>query len=93
MVMYESWLSVAGTAMGGITATQAGFTLALLLTMVIIVIVLIATKGKEAKWTVPISALIPIILFTFWGWYPAYTGGLLGLVVALFIAGIMSGKI
>jgi len=85
MAIWTDWLTDAGTALE-MTPTQAGTFLSLSVTIVIILAILIATKGRGAEYTVSIGALFCMILFTFIGWMPVWTGSVIGIVLALFIA-------
>lgn len=90
MAIWSEWLTLAGTALE-MTTTQAGTFLSLLITIAIVLTILIATKGRRAEYTVSIGALLCMILFTFIGWMPVWTGSVIGIVLALFIAKIFSG--
>lgn len=68
------------------TTTQAGTFLSLSVTILIILTIVIATRGRGAEYTVSIGALFCMILFTFIGWMPVWTGSVIGIVLALFIA-------
>lgn len=85
MAIWTDWLTDAGTALE-MTPTQAGTFLSLSITIVILLAILIATRGRKAEYTVSIGGLLCMILFTFMGWMPAWTGSVIGIVLALFIA-------
>ena len=84
MAIWTDWLESAGTALE-MTPTQAGTFLSLSITIVILLAILIATRGNKAEYTVSIGALMCMILFTFIGWMPIWTGSVIGIVLALFI--------
>jgi len=90
MVIWSDWLTVAGTALG-MTDAQAGTFLSLAMTISIILAILIATRGKRSQYTVSIGALLCMVLFSFMGWMPVWTGSVIGLVLALFIASLFRG--
>ena len=90
MVIWSDWLTSASTALE-MTSTQAGTFLSLVITIVIVLAILIATRGKMAQYTVSIGALLCMILFTFMGWMPVWTGSVIGIVLAVFIANIFRG--
>lgn len=85
MAIWTEWLTAAGTALD-MTPTQAGTFLSLTVTIVIVLAILIATRGRKAEYTVSIGALLCMILFTFIGWMPVWTGSVIGIVLAVFIA-------
>ena len=72
------------------TATEAGIIMALMLTISILMIVLIVTRGSGAIVTMPITSLFSILLFTFIGWFPIWTGSVIALVLVIFIGYIFS---
>lgn len=73
------------------TTSEAGTFLSLGITIVIVLAILIATRGKMAQYTVSIGALLCMILFTFMGWMPVWTGSVIGIVLAIFIASVFRG--
>ena len=89
MVVWTDYLTSIADAIGT-TATEAGMIFSLIFTMGIIIIVVIATKGRKPQVTMPLSAFFPTILFTFMGWYPIWTGSAIALVLAIFIAYVFS---
>ena len=90
MAIWAEWLELAGTALE-MTTTQAGTFLSLGITIVIIMAILIATRGVKSQYTVPIGALFCMVLFVFIGWMPTWTGSVIGVVLALFLAKIIEG--
>lgn len=72
------------------TATEAGIIMALMLTISMLIVVLIVTRGSGAIVTMPITALFSILLFTFIGWFPVWTGSVIALVLVIFIGYIFS---
>jgi len=68
------------------TVSQAGMFLSLIITGMIIVIVLIASQGRGAEITTPTTGLLMIVLFTFMGWMPTWTGSIIALILSLFLA-------
>jgi len=89
MVVWTDYLTSIADAIGT-TATEAGMIFSLIFTMGIIIVVIIATKGRKPQVTMPLSAFFPTILFTFMGWYPIWTGSAIALVLAIFIAYVFS---
>ena len=89
MVVWTDYLTSIADAIGT-TATEAGMIFALVFTMGIIIVVIIATKGRKPQVTMPLSAFFPTILFTFMGWYPLWTGSVIALILAIFIAYVFS---
>jgi len=89
MVVWTDYLTSIADAIGT-TATEAGLIFSLIFTMGIILVVVIATKGRKPQVTMPLSAFFPTLLFTFMGWYPIWTGSAIALVLAIFIAYVFS---
>lgn len=89
MVIWSDWLTAIADAME-VTQTQAGVMISLIFTILVVVIILIATRGKSAQITVPIGSLLMTVLFTFMGWLPVWFGSVIALVLAIFIAYIFS---
>lgn len=90
MVIWGDYLASIALAMDA-TQTQAGIMFSLIFTIGLIVIVLIATKGKKPEVSVSFTSLFTTIFFTFLGWYPLWVGSVLALTVSLILAKIISG--
>ena len=90
MAIWSDWLTAASTALE-MTTTEAGTFLSLSITIVIVLAILIATKGRKAQYSTTIGAMLSMILFTFMGWMPTWTGSLIAIVLALFIANMVRG--
>lgn len=89
MVVWTDYLVSIADAIGT-TSTEAGMIFSLVFTMGIIIVVVIATKGRKPQVTMPLSAFFPTVLFTFMGWYPVWTGSAIALVLTIFIAYVFS---
>ncbi len=74
-----------------VTVAQAGTISALIFTMGVILVGLSATKGKEAMTVIPIVGFFSTLFFTFLGWFPTWTGTMIALVLAIFLAWTFSG--
>ena len=74
------------------TSTEAGVIMSLMLITSLLIAVLIVTKGEAALVTIPITSLFSILLFTFIGWFPVWTGSVIALVLVIFI-GYVFGKL
>ena len=85
MVVWSDWLEAAGTALG-MTTTQAGVFLSLAIIISIVVALAISTRGRRILESSSLCVLLGLILFTYMGWLPLWTGSALALVTALFIA-------
>ena len=85
MVVWEDWLIAAGTALG-MTTVEAGIFVGLATIMSIVMGLAIATKGRRILESSSLTVLMGLILFTYMGWLPLWTGSALALVTALFIA-------
>lgn len=75
------------------TSTQAGIIHSLGITVVVIVLVLMASKGEKAVITIPITALFNILLFSYMGWFPSWTGSVIALVLVVFLGLIFTGGV
>jgi len=84
-MIWEDWLSHAASALN-MTVSQTAMFLSFIITAMMIVTVLIASKGRAAEITTPVTALLMIILFSFMGWLPIWTGSVIALILSLFIA-------
>lgn len=73
------------------TATNAGIMFSLMFSIGLILVVVIATKGKRPDVTVPFTSLFATVFFTFLGWYPVWIGSVLALVLSILLAKIVSG--
>lgn len=89
MVVWSEYLTAIASALG-VTTTQAGMIFSLVFTMGVILVVMVGTRGRKPQVTMPISALFPTVLFTFMGWYPAWTGSVIALVLSIFIGYVFS---
>ena len=83
-MIWEDWLSHVASALG-MSVSQSAIFLSFIITAMMIITVLIASKGRGAEITTPITALIMIILFTFMGWLPIWTGSVIALILSLFL--------
>ena len=90
MVIWGDYLTSIALAMDA-TETQAGIMFSLIFTIGLIVVVLIATKGKKPEVSVTFISLFTTIFFTFLGWYPIWIGSVMSLVIAIILAKIISG--
>ncbi len=85
MVVWTDWLDSAGTALG-MTTAQAGIFVSLAMIISIVLALAISTRGRAILESSSITTLMGLILFTYMGWLPLWTGSALALVTALFIA-------
>lgn len=90
MVIWSQYLTDVASFLN-LTASQAGTVSALIFTMGVILIALSATKGKEAMTIIPIVGFFSTLFFTFLGWFPTWTGTMIALVLAIFLAWTFSG--
>ena len=90
MVMWSDWLEAIASGMGS-TSSQAGVIISLIFIIGINIFVLIATRGRRSGLTVGLTSLMGLILFTFIGWLPLFTGSLLAIVVSLLLAKFVAG--
>lgn len=80
--MFEDFLTAAAEYMGT-TATNTGIVLALLVSLTLILIVAIATKGAKFEIVGLLMGLFTTVLFTAMNWYPLWTGSVIALMIAL----------
>ncbi len=73
-----------------VTANEAGIISSLIVTIGLLIVVLIATRGASALVTIPVSSFFSIIFFTFIGWFPIWTGSVIALVLVIFIGFVFS---
>ena len=92
MVIWGDWLASVALAMDA-TQTQAGVMFSLIFTIGLIVVVLLATRGRRPEVSVTFISLFTTIFFTFLGWYPIWIGSVLALVISIILARIISGGI
>ncbi len=92
MVVWSDWLTSIASALDT-TVTEAGIIFSLAFTFGMIIVVLIATRGRRPEVTVTFSSLFLTVFFTFLGWYPVWIGSVLALVMSIIIAKIISGGI
>ena len=90
MVMWSDWLEAIASGMGS-TSSQAGVIISLIFIVGIAVFILIATRGRKSGLTVGLTTLLGLVLFTFIGWLPLFTGSVLAIVVSLLLAKFVAG--
>lgn len=91
-MLWEEWLTYVSLGMGA-TMTQTAVILALLFTMALIIVVAVASRGREARVVIPFTGMIGIIFFTYVGWFPMFLGSVIALIVSLWVALAGSGRI
>lgn len=84
MVVWETYLQRIAD-FTGLTLTEAGTIHSLIITVLLIVIILIASKGRYAQLTVPVTSFFSILLFTYMQWFPVWTGSVIALTLVIFI--------
>jgi len=90
MVMWGDWLEAVASGMGS-TSSQAGVVISLIFIIGISMFILIATRGRKSGLTVGLSSFLGLILFTFIGWLPLFTGSVMAIVVALMMGKFIAG--
>lgn len=90
MVMWSDWLEAVASGMGS-TSSQAGVVISLIFIIGIAMFILIATRGRRSGLTGGLSSLLGLVLFTFIGWLPLFTGSVLAIVVSLLLAKFVAG--
>ena len=90
MVIWSEWLTAIATALE-MTSVQAGTFISLVVTIILVVTILIATKGRKVQYSTTIGAMLSMVLFTGMGWMPVWTGSVIAIVLALFIANMVRG--
>lgn len=90
MVMWSDWLEAIASGMGS-TTSQAGVIISLTFIIGVSLCILIATKGRRSGLAVGLTSFLGLILFTFMGWVPLFTGSVLAIVVSLLLAKFVAG--
>lgn len=90
MVMWSEWLEAVASGMGS-TSSQAGVIISFIFIIGISMFILIATRGRKSGLTVGLSSFLGLILFTFIGWLPLFTGSVLAIVISLLMAKFIAG--
>ena len=72
------------------TVTQAGVISSLLVSVGLLVVVLIATRGKGALVVIPATEFFSILFFVYIGWFPVWTGSVIALILVLFVGLVLS---
>ena len=72
------------------TPTQAGIISSLMITVSLLIIVLISTKGQGSFITIPITGFFSILFFVYVGWFPVWTGSVIALVLVVFLGYVFS---
>lgn len=85
MVIWADWLEACATALGT-TTMQAGVIMSLTIIISLILALAMTTRGRTVLQSSSMVSLLGLILFTYIGWLPLWTGSALALVTALFIA-------
>jgi len=91
MVIWTEYLTSIASALGT-SATEAGMIFSLIFTIGLLLVAVIATKGKKPEITMSLSSFFSTVFFTFIGWYPLWIGSVMALVLALMFAMFISGK-
>jgi hypothetical protein len=92
MVVWQSYLNDMANFLN-ISSTEAGVIHSIMLTIFAIVMVLVASKGRQAIATVPITAFFGILLFTYMGWFPAWTGAVLAILGTIQFVGSIRNRL
>lgn len=89
MVIWADWLASIASGMD-VGTTDAGILFSLGFTILMILVVLIVTKGESPTISVSFTALFATLFFLVLGWYPVWMGSVLALVLSIIIAAIIS---
>lgn len=90
MAIWNQYLTDVASFMN-VTEAQAGTISALIFTVGVVLIALVATKGRNASTIVPMVGFFSTLLFTYMEWFPVWTGTLIALVLAIWIGWTFSG--
>lgn len=74
----------------GTTLSDAGIMMSLFFTMMIILLIEVAAKGRSRPIITMVTGLLSITMFTFMQWLPTWTGGVLALALGILIAWYIS---
>lgn len=86
--MFEDWIDGVATALGSSTV-NAGIFMALMFTTAFILIMVVATRGKNMLISL-VTSIMLVILFTMMQWLPTWTGGALALALSFLSAIVLS---
>jgi hypothetical protein len=80
--MFEDFIRQVASMMGT-TSTLAGIVMSLILTVILLLLVAVATKGKAFEYVSLMIGLLSTVMFTAMSWYPIWTGAVMALGIAL----------
>lgn len=89
-MIWETWLESAALGLN-VTTVQAGIIISFIGCAMLLLLVAIATKGREMQITAPLTLLLGILLFVFIGWFPQLLGSILALIMAAFVGKVVIG--
>lgn len=89
-MLWQDWVEAVAAAIE-MTTDQAAIFLSLFLTIVLVMCVLIITKGKRVQTVLPATCLLAFVFWIFMGWFPAWSGSVIAVVFALMLARDYSG--
>lgn len=75
----------------GTSTQQAGIIIAFIVTVILIILVAMASRGQKIEITAPITALFSILFFVFLGWFPTMLGSIVAVIMALFVGRVLIG--
>lgn len=75
----------------GTSTIQAGIIIAFIVTVILIILVAMASHGQKIEITAPITVLLSILFFVFMGWFPTMLGTIIAVIMALFVGKILVG--
>lgn len=87
-MLWETWLESAALGLGT-SAQQAGILISFVLSLAALIVIAVATKGRNLEIAGPLTLLLSILLFVYIGWFPSLLGSILALVMAAFIARVV----
>lgn len=89
-MLWQDWIEAFSAAVE-MTTDQGAIFLSLFLTIVLVMCVLIVTKGKKVQVTLPATCLLAFVFWIFMGWFPSWSGSVIAVVFALMLAKDYSG--
>lgn len=75
----------------GVSTQQAGIIIAFIITVCLVILVAMATKGNKLEVGAPLTIMLSILFFVFIGWFPGLLGSVLAVLCAAFMAKVLTG--
>lgn len=83
-MIWEYWLETIADIMS-VTSTEAGIIMSLFVTVSAVFLMLIVMRFENYGVVVPVTALLSILVFIYMGWFPAWAGSVIALILAYLV--------